>query len=85
MPVDANSVWQAVAPGFVLERSEGRPDRPHEDFLISALGGTAVTSGCDGDAATSIAGRRMGRCMMGLGLALRARTSACCGRWRREL
>ena len=69
-------VAKAVAPDFVLERSEAVPALigRHEDFLIIAgLGGTASDVGAvTGDAAHvySLGGAMGAACMMGLGLAL---------------
>jgi thiamine pyrophosphate-dependent acetolactate synthase large subunit-like protein len=74
-PITAN-LAAAVAPAFVLERSEAVPllIGPHEDFLIIAgLGGTACDVGAvTGDAAHvySLGGAMGAACMMGLGLAL---------------
>src|SRR5262245_44107580 len=67
---------EAIAPAFVLERSEAVPALigRHEDFLIIAgLGGTACDVGAvTGDAAHvySLGGAMGAACMMGLGLAL---------------
>ena len=67
---------KAVAPAFVLERSEAVPllIGPHENLLIIAgLGGTACDVGAvTGDAAHvySLGGAMGAACMMGLGLAL---------------
>src|SRR5215207_7198402 len=72
----ATGLASAVAPAFVLERSEAVPllIGPHEDFLIIAgLGGTACDVGAvTGDAAHvySLGGAMGAACMMGLGLAL---------------
>src|SRR5919202_6416424 len=67
---------KAIAPAFVLERSEAVPALigRHQDFLIIAgLGGTACDVGAvTGDAAHvySLGGAMGAACMMGLGLAL---------------
>jgi thiamine pyrophosphate-dependent acetolactate synthase large subunit-like protein len=67
---------KAIAPAFVLERSEAVPALigRHEDLLIIAgLGGTACDVGAvTGDAAHvySLGGAMGAACMMGLGLAL---------------
>src|SRR5215208_1381817 len=72
----ATGLAAAVAPEFVLERSQAVPllIGPHEDFLIIAgLGGTACDVGAvTGDAAHvySLGGAMGAACMMGLGLAL---------------
>jgi thiamine pyrophosphate-dependent acetolactate synthase large subunit-like protein len=72
----ATGLAAAVAPAFVLERSEAVPALigRHEDFLIIAgLGGTACDVGAvTGDAAHvySLGGAMGAACMMGLGLAL---------------
>jgi thiamine pyrophosphate-dependent acetolactate synthase large subunit-like protein len=74
-PITAD-LAKAVAPAFVLERSEAVPALigRHEDFLIIAgLGGTACDVGAvTGDAAHvySLGGAMGAACMMGLGLAL---------------
>src|SRR5438874_5132842 len=80
MPADVKnkgkSLSRAVAPDFVLERSEAVPALigRHEDFLIVAgLGGTACDVGAvTGDAphVYSLGGAMGAACMMGLGLAL---------------
>jgi len=77
MPVDVTpGLAKAIAPSFVLERSEAVPALigRHEDFLvIAALGGTACDVGAvTGDAAHvySLGGAMGAACMMGLGLAL---------------
>lgn len=76
MPGPVTTGLKAVAPAFVLERSEAVPllIGPHDHFLIiSALGGTASDVGAvTGDAAHvySLGGAMGASCMMGLGLAL---------------
>jgi thiamine pyrophosphate-dependent acetolactate synthase large subunit-like protein len=72
----AHEAANALAPGFVLERSAAVPALigRHEDFLIIAgLGGTACDVGAvTGDSAHvySLGGAMGAPCMMGLGLAL---------------
>src|SRR5215475_16076384 len=76
MPVHVKPGSKAVAPDFVLERSEAVPAviGRHEDFLIVVgLGGTACDVGAvTGDAAHvySLGGAMGAACTMGLGLAL---------------
>ncbi|MFL5101713.1 MAG: thiamine pyrophosphate-dependent enzyme, partial [Xanthobacteraceae bacterium] len=77
MPASITSdLTDAVAPAFVLERSEAVPALigRHEDFLfISGLGGSARDVGAvtgDGAHVYSLGGAMGAACMMGLGLAL---------------